>query len=322
MKSSPLGRMIVKTVDLLLAVLAFPSGVVLKIFRKRGGGKNFPLTLSVLKWLGVVPIIDHYYDPFYDSDRFPDNASETRSLPGIDFNVPQQLEFLRTLESSHELVAMKLDIAGKSVADFHFNNQRFERGDADFLYQFIRTIKPAKIVVIGSGYSTKIARLAQIRNRHESGLVTKHICVEPFEMKWLEELGDIEVVRSRVEVFDFDWTTELQAGDLLFIDSSHMIRPHGDVLKEYLDILPRLSPGVFIHVHDIFSPRDYPARWQQNMILWNEQYLLEVLLSNGTRYEVIAALNHLKHEHYDALLKVCPYLLAESEPGSIYIRTK
>jgi predicted O-methyltransferase YrrM len=322
MQKSLGGRVVVKLVDCLLAILAIPSGIVLKIFRKRGGGKNFPRTLTVLKRLGIVPIIDHYYDPFYNSDYFPASARDARALPGVDFKLPQQLRFLRTLKYSNELIAMKLDDVGKSLTDFHFDNKRFERGDADFLYQFIRAVKPRKIVEIGSGYSTKIARLAQIRNRNESGLATKHICIEPFEMKWLEELGDIEVVRSRVEMFDFNWSTELQAGDLLFIDSSHMIRPHGDVLKEYLDILPRLSPGVFIHVHDIFSPRDYPAYWQQNMILWNEQYLLEALLSNGTRYEIIAALNQLKHEHFAALLDVCPYLLAESEPGSIYIRTK
>jgi predicted O-methyltransferase YrrM len=217
---------------------------------------------------------------------------------------------------------LNLNAPPKSVADFHLDNGRFVRGDAEFLYQFIRTIKPKKIIEIGSGYSTKIARLAHIKNKQETSKSTKHICIEPFEMKWLEDLGDIDIIRSRVETLLLDWSSELQAGDLLFIDSSHIIRPHGDVLKEYLDILPRLSAGVYVHIHDIFSPRDYLKRWQHQMNFWNEQYILEALLSNTNRYEVVAALNLLKHDQFDALQRVCPYISANDEPGSIYIRVK
>ena len=77
-----------------------------------------------------------------------------------------------------------------------------------------------------------------------------------------------------------------------------MIRPQGEVLREYLEIFPRLQPGVVVHIHDIFTPRDYLKTWGVDEVrFWNEQYLLEALLTNTNRYEVIAALNFLKNNH-------------------------
>jgi hypothetical protein len=206
---------------------------------------------------------------------------------------------------------------------FRLNNQSFESGDADFLYQFLRAIKPQRIIEIGSGHSTRLARTALLANQAETGHASTHMCIEPYEQKWLEQLGGIQLIRKRLEDCEIDWTSELSAGDLLFIDSSHMIRPQGDVLKEYLEILPQLSSGVYVHIHDIFTPKDYLQSWiQNNVFFWNEQYLLEALLADKTRYEVIAGLNYLKNHHYERLKSVCPYLSPEREPGSFYIRIR
>jgi hypothetical protein len=207
---------------------------------------------------------------------------------------------------------------------FYINNGNFESGDAEFLYQFIRAVKPRKIIEVGSGHSTKIARIAMLKNWGESALpLNTHVCIEPYEMKWLEDLGDISVIRKRVEDCELDWSKELGPGDLLFVDSSHMIRPQGDVLTEYLTIFPRLSSGVYIHIHDIFTPKDYVSNWVVEQVrFWNEQYLLEALLSNTDRYEVIGSLNYLKHHNYPELKAVCPYLTPEREPGSFYLRIR
>ena len=98
-----------------------------------------------------------------------------------------------------------------------------------------------------------------------------------------------------------------------------MIRPQGDVLHEYLEIIPMLNPGVFVHVHDIFSPRDYPETWLKTDVkFWNEQYLLETLLSNSNRYKVIASLNYLAKDYFEELKKVCPYLNEKHEPAAFY----
>jgi hypothetical protein len=100
-----------------------------------------------------------------------------------------------------------------------------------------------------------------------------------------------------------------------------MVRPQGDVLKEYLEIFPQLKPGVYVHIHDIFTPKDYPRAWVVDDVrFWNEQYMLEALLTNTHRYEVVAALNFLKHHYPGPLSQVCPYLSADSEPGSFYFR--
>src|SRR6202044_2663312 len=112
-----------------------------------------------------------------------------------------------------------------------------------------------------------------LKNHSESGLRAPHTCIEPYEMRWLEQFEEVNVLRDRVEDSGIDWAKELDRGDLLFVDSSHMIRPQGDVLKEYLEIFPRLASGVYIHIHDIFTPRDYPANWIAIKVrFWNEQY--------------------------------------------------
>ena len=94
-------------------------------------------------------------------------------------------------------------------------------------------------------------------------------------------------------------------------------------MKEYLEIIPLLKSGVFVHVHDIFTPRDYLDEWiREDVLFWNEQYLLECFLSNKEKYEVLAALNFLKNTNFYELQKVCPYLTKEREPGSFYFKIR
>ena len=113
----------------------------------------------------------------------------------------------------------------------------------------------------------------------------------------------------------------LENGDILFIDSSHVIRPQGDVLFEYLEVLPSLNKGVIVHIHDIFSPKDYPEAWIKNEVkFWNEQYLLEAFLYSNTDWEIIGALNFLHHNYYEKLKETCCYLTPDREPGSFYIK--
>jgi uncharacterized UPF0146 family protein len=199
----------------------------------------------------------------------------------------------------------------------------FEAGDAEFLYQFVRTCKPGKIVEVGSGHSTRVVHAALAANQAESGIRAEHVCIEPYSNPWLEQMDGMRLVRDRVQDCAIDWSRELKPGDLLFVDSSHIIRPQGDVLNVYLDILPRLAPGVFVHAHDIYTPRDYPAPLViDKVVFWNEQYLLEALLTDTKRYEVVAALNFLKADHFAELQRVCPFVTPASEPGSFYLRVK
>jgi Methyltransferase domain len=311
-----------KCYDSFFAMIAEPCAHVLLKYRNTGSAA-LPQTTRTLRKVGVFPIKNHYYEPLFDDSLLTKPLSDDRTLPGIDLNPSGQLSFLRKLDHSSELAKMDLNERSSDPSSFYVNNGNFESGDADFLYQFIRAVKPNKIIEIGSGHSTKIARLALLQNLAETGKKTTHTCIEPYEMGWLEKLDEVSVIRKRVENCSLDWSTQLAAGDLLFVDSSHMIRPQGDVLMEYLEIFPLLASGVYIHIHDIFTPKDYKHSWVVDDVrFWNEQYLLEALLSNTDRYEVVGALNYLMHHNYEDLKKVCPYLTPEREPGSFYIRVR
>jgi hypothetical protein len=308
-----------KPLDALFVVLAAPAALILLAYRRIGSGR-LPWTTRELRRIGLFPVRDHYYEPLIDYSKLERPLSEDRELPGIQMNVSGQLKFLEQFHFSAELMAMDLDREPADALDFGMRNPNFKSGDADYLYQFIRAIKPRRIIEIGSGHSTKVARLANLKNASESGLRATHTCIEPYEMSWLGQLPEIEVIRKRVEDCDLDWATELSAGDLLFVDSSHMIRPQGDVLKEFLEIFPRLASGVYIHVHDIRTPRDYSDAWLiKEGFFWNEQYLLEALLTNTDRYRIVGALNYLKQHHFDELKNVCPYLTMDKDPGSLYM---
>ncbi len=310
-------------IDVAFAIVVMPAAYIMLLYR-RVGSSRLPKTTGLLKRIGIFPIRNHYYEPLFDDRHLSDPLDKPRALAGIDFNISGQLELLKQLDRADEFRDfVEQEKSDDSEKSFRFNNAAFESGDADFLFQMIRHFKPQKIIEIGSGSSTKIARNAMSRNADEGGPKRSHICVEPYEQPWLESFDDIELIRARIEDCEIDWRSSLASGDLLFIDSSHMIRPQGDVLHEYLTILPQLKSGVIVHVHDIFSPRDYLDDWVRRAVrFWNEQYLLEATLGNSSRYEVIAALNLLKHEHYSELERVCPYLEPNREPGSFYFRIR
>lgn len=108
----------------------------------------------------------------------------------------------------------------------------------------------------------------------------------------------ITLIREKVEDVDLKFFKTLKENDLLFIDSTHMIKPIGDVLKIYLEILPSLNKGVIIHIHDIFTPHNYPKAWLIDQVkLWNEQYLLEAPLSFNESFEVISPSSFIYHNN-------------------------
>jgi hypothetical protein len=294
--------------DIIISILIIPSGFIMLIFRKIGSHKlNF--SKSILKKIGIFPLTSNYYEPSFDFNYLKKKLSDKRNLPGIQFNTDNQINNLKKFHYIEELNGL----------DFNINNNFFESGDAEIYYQMIRYFKPNKIIEIGSGHSSLIAKEAINKNKVIDNFVTELTCVEPYENKWLEK-KDIRVIRQKVEEIDENIFNSLDKNDILFIDSSHVIKPQGDILKIFLEILPRLKSGVIIHIHDIFSPRDYPEVWLKiENRFFNEQYLLEGILDNSSRYNVMLSLNLLKHDFYDELKNVCPNLNEKSEPSSFYI---
>ncbi|MGD1282458.1 class I SAM-dependent methyltransferase [Mycobacterium seoulense] len=294
--------------------------MTLRAIRSTGFGR-MPLTLGVFRKVGVFPVLDHYYEPLFNPAHLRKPLSDDRDLPSIDWNLAEQLDLLKKFHFNDELI--KFPLGRQADHEYFYRNGFFESGDAEFLYNMIRLFKPKRIFEIGSGQSTLLAASAVAANRGENpGYQCEHVCVEPYEADWLEQL-DVSVVRKPVELIDPLLFRQLEKDDILFIDSSHMIRPQGDVLFEYFEILPILKSGVLIHIHDIFTPKDYLDEWIQSVCFWNEQYLLEAFLSYNSEFKIIGALNFLKHHHTDALAAACPVLRQElnsREPGSFWLR--
>ena len=269
---------------------------------------------------GISLRTTHYYDPSYREGDLPTRTDVARPLPAINLSQHEQLELLGRCTFADELRA--IPVKKPSAQLFGYDNGMYEYGDADMLYNMIRIHRPSKIIEIGSGQSTLMARLAITANSQDQvNYACNHTCIEPYEMQWLEQTG-VTVIRERVEHVDLSVFDELKAGDILFIDSSHVIRPWGDVLREMSEIIPRVASGVLIHIHDIFTPRDYPEAWlRQKRRLWNEQYLLEAFLAYNSQYKVICAMNWLKHEHFAAVSAACPMLIVnpDAEPGAFWI---
>lgn len=304
--------------DAILCPFVIPAAMLLKKVREKGVHR-LPRCKQALLNTGVFPIRDHYYEPLFDSRQLRRPLSEERHLPGIDWNTEGQIQALESLHFGHELSDVPQRKTGELT--FRLGNETFESGDAEYWYGTIRFRKPSRIIEIGSGHSTLMARRAIRKNQEDDpNYRCTHVCIEPYEASWLEKAG-VTVVRKKVEDVGTGLFSELGENDILFIDSSHMIRPQGDVLFEYLELLPSLRKGVLVHIHDIFSPRDYLPEWViEEVWFWNEQYLLEAFLSCNQNWRVVGALNYLHHHHYEKLKAQCPFLTPEREPGSFYIQ--
>jgi predicted O-methyltransferase YrrM len=309
-----------RTMDVLMSPLTLLGAIWYKYIRT-GTVRQMPVSERIFMSVGMLPIRDQYYQPLINPVRdLQKPLNEPRLLPGIDWNRSEQLGLLKDFCYQEELLA--IPFSGKEELVFHYDNPSLCPTDAEFLYNIIRHFKPRKVIEVGCGYSTLLALQAERKNLEKDGSRRcDHVCIEPYEMRWLEKLG-IRVIRTKVENVPVAVFSELEAGDILFIDSSHIIRPQGDVLFEFLQILPILQPGVLVHVHDVFSPRDYLKEWifdQHSQ--WNEQYLLEAFLTFNPGFRVIGAVNLLKKEHAEELAEKCPTggQRPGEEPGSFWI---
>jgi len=248
----------------------------------------------------------HYYEPLPDFRSITREQTERkRDYPAIDFRLDEQLRLLRELEP-YALALNQTDLV----------NDYFSGFDAVVYYSLIRHLKPRRIIEIGGGYSTRIAAKALAAN--QSGRIT---CIEPYPEERLNSSG-VHLVTKRVEELDVSFFSGLEANDILFIDSSHTVKFGSDVCYEFLEILPTLKPGVWVHVHDIFFPHDYPAEWLlKRRLALNEQYLLEAFLSFNHDFEVALSNYWLYLERRNEVARVWPKLVSpEPGPSSFWMR--
>lgn len=296
-------------IDFFLFPYVFLSAFLLLVVRKIGL-QRLKVSKKILMKIGVFPIREHYFEPMFNPKHLRYSLRKDRELSGMDFNIEEQLKILSKFHYNEEL--LKFPLEKKNDKEFYYHNGSFESGDTEYLYNIIRLKKPRRMIEIGSGNSTLIAIRAIYENKCEDiNYICEHICIEPYEKPWLDQM-QIKVVRERVEEMDKNVFLQLGNNDILFIDSSHVIRPQGDVLFEYLEILPIIKSGVLIHIHDIFTPKDYLDRWVMDEVrFFNEQYLLEAFLIFNKEYEIIGSLNYLMHHYFEEISSKCPVLKNE-----------
>ncbi|MCL4838560.1 MAG: class I SAM-dependent methyltransferase [Thermoanaerobaculia bacterium] len=230
-------------------------------------------------------------------------------LSGVDLDVAAQGALLGRLAQRHgaELATLP-PFAELKRAGF---GPGFTEVDAAVSYLVLRALRPRRYVEIGSGLSTAVAALAAERNAAE-GAPCAITAVDPFPARPLAARRDLELVACEVQDLGPEWFARLEAGDVLFIDSSHVVRIDGDVPHLYLEVVPRLAPGVVLHAHDIPWPRLAPhpaetyvtrAKWP---MFWTEAMLLTALLAFNREFRPLLSTSLLRHHDEDLLAARLP----------------
>ena len=210
----------------------------------------------------------------------PESAAHPELLPWFQAHAPACQATLRVIhEYRTDLERIPRD-AADSLAPY-WKNKWFSGLDAMTLYGIVASRRPRRITEVGSGNSTKFAARAIRDHRLETTIVS----IDPRPRAEIDQLCD-RIVRSRAEKVDVALFDDLAAGDILFIDSSHRVYTGSDVTMLFLEVVPRLRPGVILHIHDVFLPWDYPAEWTSRY--YSEQYLLaSLLLAQPARFRLL-----------------------------------
>lgn len=268
---------------------------------------SFVRLFSLWERIGFHITPNHFYQPIPDTRALKDELWVRRSeLIGIDMNEQKQVQLLKQfLRFKSEYDAFPRN-KGSKPHQYYIHNNMFRSVDAEILYCMIRYFKPKKIIEIGSGYSTYLSAQAILKNAEESGNRAKLTAIEPYPNEVLTSgfPGLSKLISAKVEEIDPISFNELKKNDILFIDSSHVLKIGGDIQYEYLEVLPRLNRGVIVHIHDIFLPAEYPKKWVLGMHrFWNEQYLLQAFLAFNGAFEVLWSGSYMHLKHPDELEK-------------------
>jgi len=256
----------------------------------------------------VTPV--HFYQPIPDTQSLPETLwTRPSELVGINMNDSGQLDLMRrhfpTFRKEYEQIPIK-PTSEEGGSGFYLNNRLFDGMDALVAYCMVRQFQPGLIIEVGSGFSSLLLGQAAARNG-SSNL----ICIEPFPREFLREgfPGLRSLIEKQVQDIDLEFFSQLQSGDFLFIDSSHTVKIGGDVNYLFLEVLPRLKPGVIVHIHDIFLPFEYRRDWVMGEFrFWSEQYLLQAFLTFNSEFEVLMANRYLAHKYMKDLKASFPSL--------------
>jgi predicted O-methyltransferase YrrM len=252
----------------------------------------------------------HYYSPL-TSEEDVDRAIAGRRVPaGINLNEEGQVDLLGRLD-------LAVPEEGRWARE---GNTMFGPADASVLQAMIRHFSPQLVVEVGSGYSTAV--MLDTAERSVPDLQIR--CVEPYADRLRSRLrpGDdarLTLLEEPVQKVDpAELVGDLVANDILFIDSTHVVKAGSDVCHLLLHALPLVASGVLVHVHDVFWPFEYPDDWLLMRRDWTEAYLLQAFLMHNSAWEVLLFNSWVWSERPELV----PAGTEHESPGSIWLRRR
>ena len=267
----------------------------------------------------------HYYSPIPHKDdiKLPDikNNNLRPHLPDIKLNRENQKNILNDYLQFYTDIPFPEN--KKEKYRYYYNNDYFSYSDAIFLYSFLLKNKPKKIIEIGSGFSSAVI-LDTIEYFFSKQPDVTFIEPNPERLQNLifkKDKNKFRLIEKRLQDTPIEIFSELNAGDLLFIDSSHVVKYGSDLQTLFFNILPFLPKGVFVHFHDIFYPFEYPYKWLKKGIYWNEIYFLRAFLSYNSDWDIYFFNTYVSNEFKDIIMQNMPQCM-QNKGGSLYIQRK
>lgn len=261
----------------------------------------------------VTPV--HFYQPIPDTQCLPEMLwSQPSELTGINMNDAMQLDLLR-----NHFTKFREECSNFPAEPPPGQRRPFRGVDALVGYCMVRHFQPRLIIEVGSGFSSLVLGQAAAKNKNSA-----LICIDPFPSDFIRRGFPAlrSLIEEKIQDIDLEFFSQLESGDILFVDSSHTVKIGGDVNYLFLEVLPRLKPGVIVHVHDIFLPFEYRRDWVLDELrFWNEQYLLQAFLTFNSEFEVLLANSYLNHYHQEDLKTAFPGLQSWAG-GSFWMRRK
>jgi hypothetical protein len=239
----------------------------------------------------------HFYSIVPTLRDLPSTTFQRRfdHIENLALDRERHVEWLKRLSRFAPELSFISDSSAGDYPHYFWKNGMLWPTDAITYYTLLRELKPKRIIEIGSGNSTMLATMAVEKNGHGSIR-----CIEPYPSPPLRQLakdGRILLDETKVQNCDLSVFGELSEGDVLFIDSSHICNVGSDVTYEILGILPALAKGVYVHIHDIFHPHEFPEHWVRNdKLFWNEQYLVLAFLAYNSAFRIEISVNYFGEE--------------------------
>lgn len=266
-----------------------------------------------------------YYAPVPEPDELTPEVWQRRShLPGIELDLDAQVAFLRDELAPYVREWHPPREGEWGSGSFYLDNGMYQAGDAELLYAMVRHFKPARMVELGSGFTTLVAAEACYRNDGD-GAGCRYDVYDPYprDLVARDATFPSSTHELRAQDVPLEAFLEMGDGDVLVVDTTHVVKMGGDVNRVILDVLPRVAPGVLVHFHDIWLPWEYHPGLVAELGFWNEQYLLQAYLADSSRWDLVLAAQALLRERRADLESVVTSLAgSSSQPTSFWIRPR